>query len=83
MYSITLVGQLCYESINEIEALNVEPCFHSFQLVFVSQYQRGASSGFEPREANQLPGPNSVLGEDSETANDEDRPSSPVHRMDS
>ena len=60
MYSITLVGQLCYESINEIESLDVEPCFHFISTRVCVSTSVAHRPDLNLEKQNQLPGPNSV-----------------------
>ena len=60
MYSITHVGQLCYRSIYEIESLDVEPCFTSFQPVFGVSTSVVHRPDLNLEKQNLLPGANSV-----------------------
>ena len=60
MYSVVAEWHLCYQSINEIESLVVEPCFTSFQPVFGVSTSVAHRPDLNLEKQNQLPGPNSV-----------------------
>ena len=60
VYTVVAEWHQCYQSINEIESLVVEPCFTSFQPVFGVSTYVAHRPDLNLEKQNLLPGPNSV-----------------------